>query len=729
MKKSKIRGLLIKAAVCMLVVLMLVPAVGVSAVSEKTDEIGYETYTYWYNFSGNTRKPVYSKPMYEVKSVLTSADLGCTDASEIADVHTGKNGLTYVLDGGASRVLILDEDYKVSKIIPVVVDEGDNYYYFNKAKGIFVDDDNYIYIADTNNRRVIKCDGDGRLVRMYTLPDSHLIPAGFNYQPVKVAVDNKGYVYILSNGSYYGAILYSPDDVFLGFYGSNNVAATVTQALATLWNRLFMNNEKRSEMVSSLPFTFTDLWVDDEGFVYTATGSTKSMNQTGQIKRLNPGGSNILTGSDSINFADEGYETTKITAKNGRFQDLLGVAVDNQGFMHVVDSTYGRVFIYDNDCTMLTAFGGGIKVGEQEGTFITPSAIAYNLGTDDVIVSDSYCDAVTIFNITPYGRLVKSAQSKTIVGDYEDAMEEWAEVLEQDRNCQLAYAGLAKAYYVKGQAATDEKQASEYMHTAIELAEDGYDRETYSLAFGSLRSEVIRDNFTLLMIGLVLLIAGVIVLLVYSTKRKMRLIKNEKVHLATTLVTHPFDNFREMKEKGLISIPLCFIIIILYYMFDVMETTMGGFAFTYFDPASYNALLILAKTAGIVILWTVTNWAVCTLFGGKGKIKEIFAVISYSLIPSLLGSIIYVVATNVLVPDEAAFLSILTVICTGYTLLLLAIGSMIVHDYSLLKFIGTTLLTLVGCAIVVFLLIAVGILLQQTWGFLSTIYSEILKLF
>lgn len=727
MKNIKIRNLLMKLAVFVIVALILTSAVSVSAVSEKTDEIGYETYTYWYGFTGNTRKPVYSKPMYEVKSVLTSADLACNDISEISDVHTGNNGLTYVLDGGASRVIILDKDYKIIKTISVIVDEGDNYYYFNKSKGIFVDDNDNIYIADTNNKRVIKCDGDGKLIRLYTLPDSHLIPSNFNYQPAKVAVDSKGYVYILSSGSYYGAILYSPEDVFLGFYGANNVAATIGQALKTLFNRLFMNNAKRSEMVSSLPFTFTDLWVDADGFVYTATGTTKQTSQRGQIKRLNPGGNNILAGSDSINFADEGYEKTKLSGD--RFQDLHGVAVDSKGFIHVIDGTYGRVFIYDNDCTMISAFGGGIKTGSQEGTFMQPSAIAYNIGTEDVIVTDSYSDTVTIFSITPYGALVKTAQGKTLVGDYEDAMDEWSEVLAQDRNCQLAYAGLAKAYYVKGQAATDKKVASEYLNTAIDLAKKGYDRETYSLAFGDIRSEIIRKNFTWIMVGVVILVAALIFLLVYSTKHSMRVIKNQKVHLATTMITHPFDNFREIKEKGLTSLPICFIIIALYYVLDVMETTLGGFAFTYFDPSSYNALLILAKTAGIVVLWTIANWGVCTLMGGKGKIKEIFTVISYSLIPSLVGSIVYVVATNLLVPDEAAFLGILTVICTGYTILLLAVGSMIVHDYSFGKFLWTAILTLIGCAIVVFLLIAVGILLQQTWGFISTIYTEIIKLF
>ncbi len=727
MKKTNFGKLLIRVLLCVMAVLVLVPVIGVSAVSEKTDEIGYDSYTYWYNFTGQTNRVVPTKPMYETGKVLTALDLGCSASSTIDDAHVSDSGITYVLDGGASRVLLLDEEYNIKSQFSYVLDEDGTRLDFLKAKGIFVDEAENVYIADTQHQRVIKCDAEGKLIRLYTLPDSHLIPTGFNYQPVKVAVDQKGYVYILSNGSYYGAILYSPEDEFLGFYGANDVPATFTQALTTLWNRLFMNNEKRAEMTRSLPYTFSDLWVDGEGFVYTATSSTGATSQSAQIKRLNPGGTNILP-SDSINFVDDEVGSNP-TTKSLRTQSLIGVAADNDGFVYTIDATYGRIYIYDSECNLVSAFGGGLKGGLQDGTFYNPSSISYNLATQSVIITDNNQDTVTVFNITEHGKLIKTAQAKTVVGDYEEAMQEWTDVLAADRNCQMAYAGLARAYYAMGQTTEDAELSATYMNKSIELAEQGYDRETYALAFDSVRTEWLRENFTLVIIVAVVLIAALIALLVYSTKKKVRLIKNEKAHLAATMITHPFENFRDMKEKGLTSIPICLVIIALYYVFDVMETTMGGFAFTYFDPSSYNALLILAKTAGLVILWTVTNWAVCTLFSGKGKIKEIFTVISYSLIPSLLGSLIYIICSNILVPDEAAFLSVLTVICTGYTLILLTAGSIIVHDYGVMKFIGTTLLTLFGCAIVIFLLIAVAVLLQQLGGFVGTIYTEILKLF
>ena len=86
------KKLFARIAAIMLCMLVLVPVSGVSAVSEKTDEIGYDTYTYWYNFTGKTRKAVYSKPMYEVSTVLTAADLGCVSGSSLTDVHTTENG-------------------------------------------------------------------------------------------------------------------------------------------------------------------------------------------------------------------------------------------------------------------------------------------------------------------------------------------------------------------------------------------------------------------------------------------------------------------------------------------------------------------------------------------------------------------------------------------------------------------------------------------------------------
>ena len=184
MKITKFRKLLIRIALCALAVLMIVPSFAASAVSEKSDEVGYDTYTYWYEFTGQTRKIVYSKPMYEVYKVFTSHDLGCSSTSSFTDIHTSKNGNTYLLDGNHSTIHIIDSDYNEVGKFSFIEDENRNRFYFNRALGVFVDKDENIYIAATEHGCVYKCDVNGKLIKKYVLPDKNenngnLIPDGF----------------------------------------------------------------------------------------------------------------------------------------------------------------------------------------------------------------------------------------------------------------------------------------------------------------------------------------------------------------------------------------------------------------------------------------------------------------------------------------------------------------------------------------------------------------------
>jgi hypothetical protein len=80
---------------------------------------------------------------------------------------------------------------------------------------------------------------EATFVDEYTLPDSPLIPEGFKYRPVKVVADSRGYVYILSEGSYYGALLYAPATSgtakeFIGFYGANTVTNNILDAIGAV---------------------------------------------------------------------------------------------------------------------------------------------------------------------------------------------------------------------------------------------------------------------------------------------------------------------------------------------------------------------------------------------------------------------------------------------------------------------------------------------------------------
>ena len=168
----------------------------------------------------------------------------------------------------------------------------------------------------------------------------------------------------------------------------------------------------------------------------------------GQIKKLNPGtGSNILD-SEETNFTDDAFNTT---FNNGVQieQDIVGLEVTDEGYVFCLESQFGRVYLYDRSCRMLTAFGGGMGNGQQDGTFSAANSITLN-GTD-VLVSDKLKNTVTIFKITNFGKKVMELIVITLDGKYKEAKEGWQEVMALDRNFQPAYSGIARAHLAEGE--------------------------------------------------------------------------------------------------------------------------------------------------------------------------------------------------------------------------------------------------------------------------------------
>lgn len=672
------------------------------------EEIPYDTYTYWYDVSSTEDKVVSCSPMYQLKTVISADTLGVDLFETVDDVFVDDNGNVYILDGSASKLVVTDKDYKVKNVVTSINKNGEELN-FSGAKSVYVCG-NIIYICDTENARVVLINENGEFVDELLLSDSPIIPDDFNFRPIKVAVDNQGYVYILSDGSYYGALLYDSEKNFVSFYGANTVTSGVLDAIAGAFQRMFVNNKKKAATARNLPFTFSDICVDSNGFVYTTTGYTEQL-QKGQIKKLSPGdGSNILN-SDDVNFTDADVNVTLNLGKTFN-QSLIGIDVDDYGFIYALDASYGRIFIYDEKSILLSAFGGGMKEGKQDGTFVTPSGIS--VFGNEIYVSDSKKQTVTVFEETEFGALVKKARRLNLQGDHLAAEEMWNTVLSMDKNCQLAYSGIALA-----------RLAANDYDNALKFSKQGYDRETYALAFAQVRNEWLNNNFWLIAVLFILLTAITLFAIIYKKRKKIIFVKNQKIKMLLSASIHPIQTFGDIQSKKLGSWKICIVLALGYYVVSVLRVLLGGFAFTMYDAETFNSLVVFVRSTGLILLWIIVNWSVSTLFAGKGKIKDIAVVTCYSLIPLIVGEIVQIVFTNVLTPEESAFISIFYTVMILYTLLLIMVGTIVIHEFDMKKFVLTTLLTLLGIAIVIFLIIMVFLLIQQLGTFLISVYTEL----
>ncbi len=723
-KKIVTRYLLVPALLLSICALPVAASAQVTS-SAGTAEAPYESYTYWEDYGAGSKVAVYNKPAYSVSTPITADSLGLPLFEGLMDIVADEKDYLYILDTNGD-VVILNEKYELVKKIDTfiyhgesvtiegaekktVINDGDKLA-ISAATGIFVKEDT-IYIADPKGERVIVSDLNGDVTYLLTRPVSHLIPSDFVFMPQKIAVDSKDYTYVSCDGSYYGALVYSPTMEFLGFYGANTVANSVLDVLSNLVTRLFQNDAKRSASVLSLPYQFIDMVVGPEDFIYTATGKTNK-GATGQVSVMNPGGRNIL-GKDDYNFSDVGYARYNNLPSDS---NVVSIAVDDDGFFYIVDAAYGRAFMYDEECNLVTVFGGALGtnagINQQNGITRVPRTIEV-IGTD-VLVCDGFKNQIHVYELTEFGALLRQAQMVTLADDFEHALEMWNDVLKSDQNCQLAYRGLAKAHYSLG----NNEEAAEY-------ARLGADRDTYSNAFLKIRTEWLENYFVYIFIGVIVLAGGLFVFLHFKKKRGWKLVKNERVAVMFDSILHPIEAFRLVKEKQMGSVTLSIVLLVIFYILSAIQDMGKGFAFNYFNSAQYNSLYVLLSTVGLVLLWVVSNWLVSVLLGGIGRIKEIFIVTCYSLMPLIASTAISLVLSYVLTPDEFVFVELLQTFFLLYAAFMLIMGIMRVHDFEFGRFLGTTALSVLAMLIIVFLVFLFIMLAQQVYSWIMTLYIEI----
>lgn len=660
-----------------------------------------------------------TQEMYNASKVITAGSLGLEKSlSGIRDICSDENNNVYVLVSDWSQVVILNSDYTLNKVLKLHDAEG-NDVSFAGANGLFVDKDGKIYICDTNNARILIADIEGNILETWGQPESDLIPEDFYYQPCKMVRTDKGYTYILSLGCYYGALLYSPDNEFLGFYGANNVKATALDTLGYLWDRLTQTDAKKALSAKKLPYSFVDLCLDSGDYIVTCTGATEEgKNGTGQIRKLSPGGENIMnkrkTDGTSVSANDVNFVEEKVTMAFGekKTQNIVSLDVDENDFIYAVDSQKGLIYVYDEECNLLAGFGGGADRSTYKGLFDSPKAIGIN--QRNILVADGDTNSITVFELTEYGKLLMDAQLTYINGEYAEGKILWEQVRDRNQNCQLAYRGLAIAYLSEGD-----------YENALECAERGLDYTVYDLAYKVIRNEYILDNFGWMAAIAVALIAGLITFFVIVKRKNIVLIKDIKVKTALAAPIHPFGAFDDIKYKNRGSVVIALVILALYYIANVLKETASGFMATNTDIHKYNTLFTLVETVGLLLLWSIANWLICSSFAGKGNFREVLIATSYSMIPLTLFTFVRVIISHVISLSGLAVVDAIGTVVLIYTFFLLSIAIMTVQEYDFFKFVGTGIVTVLFMVLIVFVMFLVGVLLQQVGEFIVSIFQEI----
>lgn len=442
--------------------------------------------SYIYSFWGES---VAAPLAYTATQTIDGHKLGVGALREPNDFHMSPDKLLHILDSGNDRIVIINEQMEVTRIIDSFMN-GSERDGFNKPQGVFVSDDYHLYVADTGNRRVVHLDEELKLVKIVDSPESELLKSAFEFNPVRIVVDRAQRIYVMSAGVFDGFMEFNADGEFVTFIGANRVNI---DPIEYFW-KLISTREQRSQMVMFTPTEFTSLDINDEGFIYAV-----NRDQLGDpIKKLNAQGTDILRREgygrplgDLMFWHEEGPST------------LTDISVGDSEIYSVLDSKRGRIFTYNGDGYLMYVFGG---LGNRLGQFVTPVAIeAFG---DRLLVLDRTLGEVTVFQTTEYGRLLNEAVRSYYRGEEEKAFHYYSEVINLNANLDFAYSGIGKSLLRQGKYAE-----------AMAYFELGMDRPNYSKAYVLYRKEVLREYFAF---GATTTVGLVLLLLIWRRFRKKR---------------------------------------------------------------------------------------------------------------------------------------------------------------------------------------------------------------
>jgi len=457
------------------------------------------SYDYWYEY-------VSSPDAYRIGAYILGTALGIGHFREPQGLFIRDNKI-YVCDSGNNRIVVIEAldngEYNPVQIVNSVLIDGEesNLYY---PMDIFVCREGYIYIADTNNRRILKLDPEWNHIFTITRPDDDSLDDFVEFHPMKLVVDFANRIFSQVRNVNKGFMEFDGRGDFSGYMGANEVVFNIFDYV---W-RFFSTQEQRARQGLFVPTEYNNLAIDKDGFVYAT--SFMAANQSGNltpVKRLNAMGQDILIRNGyeapigDIVFSDISYGGV---AGFSRLIDV--VAFDNDSYA-CFDRARGRIFMYDFQGNLLYVFGG---LGNREGYFLMPAALD-RMG-DTLYALDSRTAAITRFDLTSYGSLINLALNDYKAGRYDSSADVWEEVLKMNGNFDFAYVGIGRSALRQG----DYLKAMEYYKLK-------HFRVGYGKAFQLYRKQWMEEN-----LWKILLVLGVMIFLPMIIKFTVKTVKEIK---------------------------------------------------------------------------------------------------------------------------------------------------------------------------------------------------------
>jgi sugar lactone lactonase YvrE len=407
--------------------------------------VDQDGFVYVVTYDSNSNSSILKlNPSGEIVNKIGSyADIpGNCGFSNPCAIDVDNSGNLYVTDEVNQRIEKLAPDGTITTWGSFGTGNGE----FHDPTGIAVDrQNNFVYVLDSRNQRTQKFTTEGLYLAQWQSIDSVPDSGG-----VGIAVDQQGYVYVGNTGSNEirkfkgdGALVTTLYNIVGGSYGIAIDSGGYIYCADFHGNRVekihpdgIQNWIWTSAGTANGYFDWpSDVALDSNGNVYVNDQNNariqKFDSQGNFISTWQAASNTIAIDSSDNVYVMEGYSLLKYDANgglitewgsegtgDGQFRGVNGIAVNDNGYVYVVDDGNSRIQKFTSDGKFVTKWG---SEGTGDGQFILPWAIDVD-SNGNVYVTDS--DQSNVQKFTTHGVFVAKWEEQGIAAPRGIAIDE-----------------------------------------------------------------------------------------------------------------------------------------------------------------------------------------------------------------------------------------------------------------------------------------------------------------
>lgn len=657
------------------------------------------TYTYTISNNGDW---IRTQEAY-VPSMVYLKDAGLSKPN---DIFIYEN-LIYVADTGNRRIVILDRDSGEYSYI-----ENDN---FMSPMGIFVNGEK-IYIADSGAEAVYITDMGGNLIQTILRPEnSPLMSSASIFKPLNVVVSKEGNIFVVGEGSYDGLMQFSPDGEFQGYFAANKRSLTVLEKI----QELFYTREQKAQLLTRKPSAIQNIDISSRDLIYSVTQSdevkytwVESISKTSNaLKMHNMAGTNILS-------------TSKFMDDEWNFVDVVSGPYNN-----VYALTYtGLIYEYDSSGNLIFSFGGRAVSNDRYGLFTYASAIDLDENSF-IYVLDKERALIQVFVPTDFAVATHKAIYDLENGNYEDAEENWKNVLQLNGMSRIAHVGYGKSL-----------MRQQLYSEALGHFKIAGDVENYSECFWEIRKNATNNAMPFIISLLFIVLFLVLFRQFFLKKRKKKVYSSygiipvetkgfskftTDIVYSFTILKHPIDANYYLKKGTRGSVISSTVLLLFAFVIYMADLLCRGFIFNVNNNSELTPLMLTLLFFIVIFLFVIGNYMVATINDGEGSLKNIYIMFCHSLMPYILISPAVIILTYCLTLNEAFIINVLWTIGIVWAGALIFVGVIHVHNYSFRQTIKNILLTLFFMILALVVVAMLYLVWNKVDEFIGEIVSEV----